>query len=223
MSDDSTSSTNAGTSLMTNNDGGQQGNDQAAQFYDNPTSGQQDGTDDGQQQQKQDDQKADDKGDKSQGAPDEYTDFTMPDGVQIDQTLLDGFKPIAKELNLSQEQAQKLVDYYQSGIYAQRMEQWAETQKGWVDSAKADKEYGGQAFQENMGYASAAMDKFGTPELKQYMDEYGAGNHPEVIRFIVRVGKATSEPQHVSGGNTSAGNNTFEKRAQSLYSNSNMK
>lgn len=221
MSDESTSSTSAGTSLMTNSsDGGQQSGDQGSQMYNNPTSGQ-GGTDD--QQQQQGDQKADEKGDKSQGAPDQYADFTLPEGVQIDKGLVEGFKPIAKELNLTQDQAQKLVDYYNSGVHAQRMEQWAETQKSWVESAKADKEYGGQAFQENMGYASAAMDKFGTPELKQYMDEYGAGNHPEVIRFIVRVGKATSEPQHVSGGNTSAGNNTFEKRAQSLYSNSNMK
>jgi len=221
MSDESTSSTSAGTSLMTNSsDGGQQSGDQGSQMYNNPTSGQ-GGTDD--QQQQQGDQKADEKGDKSQGAPDQYADFTLPEGVQIDKGLVEGFKPIAKELNLTQDQAQKLVDYYNSGVHAQRMEQWAETQKSWVESAKADKEFGGQAFNENMGYASSVLDKFGTPELRKYMDDFGVGNNPEMIRFVVRIGKAMAEPQHVSGGSTDAGNNTFEKRAQSLYSNSNMK
>lgn len=150
--------------------------------------------------------------------PEEYADFTMPEGIEVDKSLTDGFKPIAKELGLTQEQAQKLVDYYASGVLAQRQEQWAGVQKGWQESAKVDKEFGGTQFNENMGLAKSALDKFGTPELKQFLDQYGGGNNPEVIRFFYRVGKAMAEPQHVSGAETKSVD--AESRIRNLYPNS---
>ena len=149
--------------------------------------------------------------------PEEYADFTMPEGIEVDKSLTEGFKPIAKELGLTQEQAQKLVDYYASGVLSQRQEQWAGVQKGWQDTAKTDKEFGGNQFNENMGLAKSALDKFGTPELKQFLDQYGGGNNPEVIRFFYRVGKAMAEPQHISGAE--AKSIDAETRIKNLYPN----
>lgn len=134
-------------------------------------------------------------GAKATGEPVEYTDFTMPDGVEVDAELLDEFKPIAKELGLDQAKAQQLVDLgskiaakmHDSGIQA-----WRKQTTEWADQSRADQEVGGKEFDANLGTALAAVEKFGTPELKTILDESGFGNHPEVVRFMYRVGKAIS-------------------------------
>lgn len=138
-----------------------------------------------------------------EGAPEEYADFAAPDGVELDATALDSFKPIAKELNLTQEQAQRIVD-----IQAETAQRWAEgvqqhvidTRLGWRESAQADPEIGGEKFAENLAAAKHGLDTFGTAELKKLLDETGVGDHPEVVRFFYKVGKANSEHDFVNSG-----------------------
>src|SRR5215813_4406120 len=43
-------------------------------------------------------------------APADYKDFTLPEGMTVDQDTATSFKAVVKEYGLSQEQAQKLVD-----------------------------------------------------------------------------------------------------------------
>ena len=70
----------------------------------------------------------------------------------------------------------------------------------WRNAAIADPEFGGKDLSANMPIAVGARDKFGTPELKTLLDESGLGEHPEVIRFFYRVGKATGEHDFVKSG-----------------------
>ena len=39
-----------------------------------------------------------------------YTDFTVPDGIEIDKESMEAFKQIGSELGIKQEDAQKLLD-----------------------------------------------------------------------------------------------------------------
>ena len=48
--------------------------------------------------------------DKPEGAPEQYAEFALPEGFQVDTAVMDEFKGLAKELNLPQATAQKLVD-----------------------------------------------------------------------------------------------------------------
>lgn len=50
-------------------------------------------------------------GDKPEGAPEKY-EFQAAEGVELDTEALKEFEPVARELNLTNEQAQKLVDAY---------------------------------------------------------------------------------------------------------------
>jgi hypothetical protein len=136
------------------------------------------------------------------GAPEKYEDFTMPEGIEVDKAMMDQFLPVAKELNLTQEQAQKLVDMQTA--YVQHMtkaneESWNTTMTDWVKSAKADQEIGGLKFNESVQQAAKALKQFGTPELRAALDATGVGNHPEFIRVFAKIGKAISEDKfHVS-------------------------
>jgi len=141
-------------------------------------------------------------------APAEYKDFKLPEGVEADAEVLASFKAEAKALKLTQEQAQKLVDM-QTSLAAKQSktahDAWTDVQKDWVEKAKSDKEYGGQAFNDNLALAKKAMDKFASPEFKQAMDLTGMGNHPELIRLLVNVGKHFKEDGVMKSGTESAG------------------
>lgn len=134
--------------------------------------------------------------DQIKGAPEEYAEFTVPDGMQIDDKLLEKAAPKLKELDLSQLQAQELVNIVAESRQADAQaldDSYNNTLKEWKTAAKSDPEYGGDRFQENIGKANAAIDKLGTPELKQMLHDTGIGNHPELIRFAVKVGAMIAE------------------------------
>jgi len=156
-----------------------------------------------QDDQQQDDQQQDDQQQDDQ--PIEYTDFTVPEGVELDTETLDELKALGVDKKLSQEDAQKLVDL---GVKLQQKNAQAfadavvEARAGWREAAIADPEFGGKNLSANLPIAVQARDKFGTPELKTLLDESGLGDHPEVIRFFYRVGKATGDHDFVKPGNS---------------------
>lgn len=53
----------------------------------------------------------DEKEQKQEGAPEKY-EFKAGEGVELDAEALKDFEPVARDLNLTNEQAQKLVDAY---------------------------------------------------------------------------------------------------------------
>jgi len=153
-------------------------------------------------------------------APETYQDFTLPDGNEIAPETLEEFKQAALGAKLTQEQAQHLVDMG-SKMSAQITQQAWDTHNAkvadWQEQAKSDKEYGGDKLHENLALASKAMDAFATPELKQVLDQTGLGNHPELIRAFVRVGRQISEDKLVSGGSMPVGDS--RSIAERLYPN----
>ncbi|EBS3902100.1 peptidase [Salmonella enterica subsp. enterica] len=148
---------------------------------------------------------ADDKkqeGDKPEGAPEKY-EFKPAEGQELDAAALEQFEPIARELNLTNEQAQKMVDLYGTKIMPmvqqQQAEAWQKTTEQWAADVKADKEIGGDKLTGNLSAAQRALAQFGTPELKEYLEGTGLGNHPELVKAFVKVGKAMSEDGMVTG------------------------
>lgn len=154
---------------------------------------------------------------KPEGAPESY-EFKAPEGVQFDDTVIGAFSEVAKELNLPQDQAQKVLDKMAPVMQARQLEQFQAARAAWGEAAKTDKEFGGEHLAENLGVAKKALDTFATPELRTLLDESGLGNHPEVIRMFYRTGKAISEDRFVTG----QGGKTNQGDARRLYSASNM-
>ncbi|KKF68294.1 peptidase [Citrobacter amalonaticus] len=141
--------------------------------------------------------------DKPEGAPEKY-EFQAAEGVELDTEALKEFEPVAREMNLTNEQAQKLVDVYPkilAGVQQRQVEAWQQTTEQWAADVKADKEIGGDSLTANLSVAQRAIDQFGTPDLKEYLNSTGLGNHPGLVKFCVKVGKAMSEDGMVAGSN----------------------
>lgn len=144
--------------------------------------------------------------------PEKY-EFKLPEGYELDEGALKVFEPALKDLKLTNESAQKLVDAYAQVQKAQLEESEkafnAQVEK-WAEDVKADKELGGQAFEQVRESALKAVGKFGTPELKALLNQTGLGNHPEFVRFCSRVGKQLREddpinvPGKATGGKSAA-------------------
>lgn len=160
--------------------------------------------------------------------------LTMPEGVSVDTELLDALGPEFKEMGLTNAQAQKLADKF-AEVQGGRVAAHAGTPEGswsaaayqyykengspdaWPDRAKADKEIGGAKWDATVSSAGRAVNQLGTPELKDYLNKSGGGNHPELIRFMSKVGAMISEDDPASGA--TAGSGKPAEAAHTLFPN----
>lgn len=125
------------------------------------------------------------------GAPEKY-EFKAPDGRQFDNEVIASFSEIAKELNLTQESAQKMLDKVAPKM-AERQAQHVEAiRQEWASLSQGDKEFGGEKIAENLSVAKRALDTFGTPELRSLLNDSGLGNHPELIRFSSELARQSA-------------------------------
>lgn len=154
---------------------------------------------------------------KLEGAPEKY-EFKLPEGQALNADVQAQFEATARELNMPQAAAQKLVEVMAPKIAAAQAAAFEKVQTEWVAKAKADPEIGGDKFDANLAVAMKAMDRFGSPALKTYLNESGLGNNPELLRMMFKAGQAISEDKHVQGNQ---GNAPARDRAKSLYPTSN--
>lgn len=142
-------------------------------------------------------------GDKPEGAPESY-EFKAPEGVVFDDAVIGEFSTVAKELGLSQDAAQKIVERLTPKLAERTAQAQAEAVTRYrtelVSQVKADKEIGGDKLNERLAVADKALSAFGTPELRTLLNTSGLGDHPEIIRAFYRAGIAISEDKFVLGG-----------------------
>lgn len=131
-------------------------------------------------------------------------DLVIPEGFDVDEPTREKFLEIVNnpELDLKA-RANALVELQAETIRQASekiSEEWSKTRKEWADTAKADPEFGGDKFEANMGKVSNLLNTFGDPELReQVFDITGAGDHPLMIRFLIKVADALSEGTAVQG------------------------
>lgn len=134
--------------------------------------------------------------------PEKY-ELTVSEGFDLDPAALEAATPVFQELGLSNEQAQKLIPVAEQfaasigdKLNQQILESVAQERAAWLNEAKADEEIGGNKWEASLVTAAKALDTLGfakgTP-FRNLLDESGLGNHPEMIRAFVKVGRAISE------------------------------
>ncbi len=138
-----------------------------------------------------------------EGAPESY-EFQAIEGadLEVDSAPVQAFSEIAKDLNLTQEQAQSVLDKVAPALRQQNDDYINEVRSEWVENVKSDPEIGGDKLQENLGKAVRVLDAFGTPELKSLLGETGLGDNPEIIRFLVRAHQDIGEDRFLTGSQT---------------------
>lgn len=168
------------------------------------------------------------------GAPDKYEAFKAPDswaekGLELDPKSIEQAIPIFKELGLSQEGAQKLIDLYTSVAEANNdaaMQTVTDMRKAWRDEVAADKVVGHRMAEVKKG-VNDMFNALGDAKLvsafKEAMNLTGAGDHPAFIRAMDLWSARFKEGTHVQGNGPSPhGQPTGSKpesAAKALYPN----
>nr|DAV31490.1 MAG TPA: hypothetical protein [Caudoviricetes sp.] len=156
------------------------------------------------------DQPADEKKEQPEGAPESYEDFKAPEGLKYDDQVMDAFKEVAKETNLSQAQAQNLLDKVAPVIAQRQMAQIAEVSKQWAERSQADKELSAD-WNRSMADIARVRDRFAKnedgsvdPDIAEFMST-PIGNHPGLLKLLARAGRAIGEGSFPRGSEAGDG------------------
>lgn len=140
-----------------------------------------------------------------EGAPEQYADFKVPEGVEFDEQVISSFKDVAKELNLSQKQAQHLLDKCAPVLAQRQIEQIQAVSNQWIERSKTDKEIGGENWTRAASDIARVRDKFSMgadgkvdPDIQEFMN-LPIGNHPGLLKLLARVGRAFGEADFPRG------------------------
>lgn len=132
------------------------------------------------------------------GAPEKY-ELKAPESYPLDEARLQSFEGLARELGLTQEGAQKLIEFAADGskvdpeaVKQAQIEERNQRVETWVGELKADKDFG-KDFDGNVKVAQKALADFGDPALSAFLKETGLGSHPGLVQFFHRVGKGMGE------------------------------
>lgn len=155
-------------------------------------------------------------------APVPYQPFAVPEGVTLNADLTAEFSAVAQDLKLPQEAAQRVLN-----VGIKMRQKWGEEQTaalstardGWKTTAKSDQEIGGEKFDSNVAIAGNVFKTFGTPALKQLLEDSGLGDHPEMVRWARRVAAAVGEDRFIGGQapKTPADQSLESRAASKLY------
>jgi hypothetical protein len=154
------------------------------------------------------------------GAPEgeaTYEGFKLPEGSTADPELQTSFSALAKSLGLNQAGAQKLVDY-KATLDQQQVKAWGNHLNELRSASRADPEIGGAKYDESVKLGQGVIKKFGTPGLRDVMNKYGVGAHPEMIRFMAKIGRAVGETP--TGGGEGSGGSVEQPLHELFYGDS---
>lgn len=136
-------------------------------------------------------------------APEKYEPFKLAEGQELDTEAFALAEPVFRKLNLTQENAQSLVDTF--GGIMQSLEKRIETERaetvaGWLKTAKADTEIGGAKWAKSIKDAQGIIGRYADNEFKVFLEQTGLTNHPGLIKMLARAGARMSEGTFENAG-----------------------
>lgn len=144
----------------------------------------------------------------AKAVPEKY-ELKMPDGMKLDEKLMESVSPILKKYNITQAGAQELADAYAPHVKAQveakskaAMDGFKAITDGW--KAETLKILGAEP-DKAMAPAAKFMNTFGTPKLREMLEETGLGNHPELVQAFINAGKAIGTDSFADPNKSSTG------------------
>lgn len=156
------------------------------------------------------------------GAPETYQFKPSEDGATVGEKVGAAFSEVARELNLSNEAAQVLVDKVSPALRAQTAANLTAMVDGFVKDTNADPEIGGEKLKETLSFARRALD-LAPPELRQLLGPLseggtGLGNHKAIIKWAANIGRKLSpDTKVVTGTEVTPPPKTPEERLAGTY------
>tara|TARA_Y100001951_G_scaffold101763_1_gene107195 strand:- start:177 stop:1025 length:849 start_codon:yes stop_codon:yes gene_type:complete len=120
----------------------------------------------------------------------------IPEGIQNNEPMETFFRKSMHDAGLSQKQAQHMYKSYTeyAGQSTDQHGKDMETkEKAWDTEIRQEF---GLAYTDQLESAKAAVEEFGSEDLKDYLNDSRLGNHPEMIKFAAKIGSELLEKGH---------------------------
>jgi hypothetical protein len=165
----------------------------------------------------------------AKGPPEKY-EFKAPEGYEIDPKFAEEASAVFKELGLTQDAAQKLVDMYSAKVTAAietPFKAYEDLRADWRKEVVADKDIGNgkddlkPEVKAAIGHAIDSLPN--AKEFREAMVLTGAGDNPAIVRAFASFASRLAEGKGVNGsgpsplGQTSKA--TLPSAAQALFPN----
>jgi hypothetical protein len=161
------------------------------------------------------------------GAPEgDYEISGLPDDMEIDKEALEAVSPVAKELGLSNEGFSKLANVYATqvmpkvveGVVDNLQKDIAAQHAAWATEAlemiNTDDTFAGKKLDDVKAMSAKAIDRFGGPDFRKYLNDTGLGNHPAMLKFAYLTGQAIAEDTTFERGGVAP---TQKSRTEKYY------
>lgn len=128
----------------------------------------------------------------SEGIPGEYQ-FDLPDGFVVNEANIEKISTTFKEMNLTNDQAQKLISMeaeYIKEIQQSQVEEYNNTIEEW--RSQSIKELGPN-YKNEIPHGIKFRDTFFSKETVQLLDSIGILNHPLIVKDFINGGKKLNE------------------------------
>lgn len=152
----------------------------------------------------------------------DFTALKLPEGIALNPVLVDAVAPVLRELGMTQDGANKLVEAHAKAtaeLFKADETKREEDFKAFMaqrakDNLAAIRTEWGAQHDANLATAQKGMARVFSPAAKALLDETGLGNHPEFLKAFLAVGKMVSEDTPPNGG---LPNGAQHKGLESLY------
>lgn len=139
-----------------------------------------------------------------------------PDGATIEPAQMEWVVAKARDLGLTNAQAQGLLNTMHAEVVQAREKAGqteVEKRKAWREAAQAKF---GDNLRDVTATANRAIARFGTPELDKLLHDTGMGDHPELLSAFYEAGRRIS-PDKFVGGRQGGDNRPARDPASVLY------
>lgn len=119
----------------------------------------------------------------------------LPEGIEIPPDMVKSFHEKAHTIGLSDTQAAELYRWQMEQLKGAGESLGARSQEERDANETTLKSEYGEAYDERMALAKAAVREFGDQGLVDYLEETGLGNDPRLVKAFVKIGQAiASDP-----------------------------
>lgn len=151
---------------------------------------------------------------KAKVVPEKY-ELTVPEGMTLNQALVDKISPVFKELKITQEGAQKLADIYSAEKKAEADAQVTTFKQFLQESYDETVKELGANHKEQLSYVAKVRDRFLSEESQEMLDASGLSNNKAIILDLIKLGKLISEDKLPPG--TPAAPAGSKSAAETMY------
>jgi hypothetical protein len=120
-----------------------------------------------------------------------WDDLTLPEGAIASDTEQESFLAVFNNPSATmKERAQALIDLQASANTAaaeKRSSDWDALQESWQGAIKADPTVGGANYEANKALVNKLVTQYGSENLNKVLEATGAGNHPDMFKFLLKL------------------------------------